>query len=138
MLATRLFTLAIIVATALAACTATTTAPPATMVPITDYRMVAGQWEGLVSGLATRRADVSDAVRVTIAEDGTYDFGIYREIGAFEGKGRFSLRDGKLVTQQEPRPTILTLYEQDGRRRLKGEGVSRNGLPVSVDLKPVR
>ena len=62
--------------------------------------------------------------------------GAYRTIGPFEGKGRFSLRDGKLATQHEPRPTAFALYERDGRRQPKG--VLRNGMPVSVELEPAR
>jgi hypothetical protein len=124
-----------VAAAALTACTMRYPTSTATPVPITDYRMVAGQWQGLLTGIPTRSADDSDAVRLTISDDGTYDFGVYRMIGAFEGKGRFGLRDGKLVTQHQPRPATFALYDHDGRRWLKGEGVVGDGLPVSVELK---
>ncbi len=141
MLASRVFLFALLVAAAFTACTANpaaTPTTPATIVPITSYGMVAGQWQGLVSGISTRRADESDSVQVTIGGDGGYKFATYRTIGAFEGSGTFALRDGKLVTEHEGRPTTLTFYERDGRRWLKGDGVMRNGVPITVDLRPAR
>jgi hypothetical protein len=97
--------------------------------------MVAGKWLGTVSGLAGPR-DEADAVQVTIGEDGTYDFGVYRTIGVFGGKGQFTLQDGKLTAKGERGDTTFALYERAGRRYLRGDGRLQNGTPVSVELRP--
>src|SRR5215468_750582 len=80
------------IALALGACASSPPEPTAIPVPITDFKMVAGRWQGSVSGLAGPRNE-GDSVQVTIGEDGTYDFGIYRTIGVFGGKGQFTLQE---------------------------------------------
>jgi hypothetical protein len=45
-------------------------------------KMVAGKWEGPVSGLSAKHDDWAE---VTIAPDGKYDFGVHRMIGVFGG-----------------------------------------------------
>src|SRR5262245_48214366 len=120
----------------LAACASTSSTTPVP-IPITDYKMVAGRWQGTVSGLAGPR-DEGDAVQLTIGEDGSYDFGVYRTIGAFTGKGKFELRDGKLTAQGERGRATYALYERDGRRYLRGDGVLGSGTPVTAEFRPAR
>lgn len=124
------------IALALGACASSPPEPTAIPVPITDFKMVAGRWQGSVSGLAGPRNE-GDSVQVTIGEDGTYDFGIYRTIGVFGGKGQFTLQDGKLMAQGERGRVTYELYERGGRRYLKGIGVA-GGNPVTTELRPVR
>ena len=96
--------------------------PSLAPVAITDIGSVAGKWAGPVTGLATRR-DQGDWVNVVIAPDGTYDFGIYRTIGMFGGKGKVTVQDGKLVLHGDRGTATLTLFEGGGKRVLRGDGV---------------
>ena len=64
-------------------------------VPITDFKMVAGKWDGLVSGLSAKRDDGDWAempfrrtARTTSAYTGRSAF--------LCGRGTFTLSDGKL------------------------------------------
>ena len=121
-----------VLAVTLAACTSAAPPPPATTVPITGFQMVAGKWEGSVVGLPGSK-DEGDWIKVTIGEDGSYDFGMYRTLGMFGGKGKFELKDGKLLTQSQHGNAVYTLSERGGRQLLKGEGVVEN-LKVTADL----
>jgi hypothetical protein len=116
-----------------AACTSAPSAP-ATAIPVTDFRMVAGHWSGVVVGLAGPKNDEGDWVDLTIAEDGTYDFGVYRTIGVFAGKGKLTLVDGKLASEGERGRATFTLSERGGRQYLRAEGVQRSGTSISGDL----
>ncbi len=125
--------LLLLVVLALGACSTAPTAP-ATVVPITDYRVVAGRWHGTVLGLAGPRQDEGDWVQVTIGEDGTYDFGAYRTIGVFGGKGKLALKDGKLTAEGERGQGTFTLYERGGKQFLRVEGILRPNTPISGEL----
>jgi hypothetical protein len=106
-------------------------------VPITDFRAVSGQWAGPVVGLAGRREE-GDWVKLAIAADGSYNFGITRTIGVFGGNGQFTLQDGKLAMQGERGRATFTLLEGGGRRRLRGDGVLTSGGAVTADLTPAQ
>jgi hypothetical protein len=107
-------------------------------VPITEFRTVAGRWAGPVTGLAQRRTE-GDWVQLSIAPDGTYEFGIARTIGMFAGKGQFTLEDGKLVMAGERGRATYALFEGGGRRLLRVNGVlAAGGGPVSAELSPAR
>jgi len=126
-----------LIALALSACASAPSSPPVSPVAITDYKMVAGRWQGEVTGLASKR-DEGDSVQLTIGEDGTYDFGVYRTIGVFSGKGKFVIQDGKLVGQGERGRATFALYEGGGQRFLRSEGAVAAGQPVSAELRPAR
>jgi hypothetical protein len=49
---------------------------------------------------ASARQD-DDWIKLTIGKDGAYDFGIYRTIGVFGGKGQATIADGKLQMEGE-------------------------------------
>ena len=119
-----------------AACTLAPTAP-ATTIPITSFRMVAGNWGGVVQGLAKVNDD-GDWVKVTIGEDGSSDFGIYRTIGVFGGKGKLTLADGKLTGQGERGGVTYTLIERGGKQYLHVEGKLKTGTDVAGDLHRVQ
>ena len=80
-----------LVATMLAACAGRGPTDALTPVPITDFKMVAGNWEGPVSGISAQH---DDWVELTITPDGKYDFGVYRTIGVFGGTGTLKLSGG--------------------------------------------
>ena len=119
---------------ALSACASQTAAPAASPVPVTDFKMVAGRWQGLLTGLASGR-DEGDTVRLTIRDDGSYEFGVYRTIGALTGKGTFTLQDGKLRMQGERGQAVYALYEGNGRQYLRAEGELSSGMPLSAEFR---
>lgn len=123
----------LIVMLAAAAC-ASTPSVPATPVPITDFRMVAGRWGGVLLGLSGPRNDEGDWVNVSVGEDGSFNFGIYRTIGAFAGKGKLTLKDGKLEGEGERGSATYTLVERGGKQYLRVEGKLKSGTDVSGDL----
>ena len=131
--ARRSYALLVVVMLGLAACSSAASAP-ATPVPITDLKMVAGRWAGVVVGLAGPRTTQEDWVNLTITEDGTYDFGIYRTIGMFGGKGKLTLQDGKLMGAGERGNATFTLIDRGGRQYLRADGVLQSGGTVSGDL----
>jgi hypothetical protein len=140
--AMRVAALLVAVAT-LAACASSSTSTssaPATAVPITDYKMVAGKWAGNVRGLAGPRDDEGDWVQMTIADNGAYEFSIARTIGVASGKGTFTLKDGKLAMEGERGSATFALFERDGRRFLRGDGMvgSGSGTPLTGELRPAR
>jgi hypothetical protein len=120
-----------------AACSLAPTAP-GTPVPITSFRMVAGNWGGVIQGLASPVNDEGDWVKVTIGEDGTSDFGIYRTIGVFSGKGKLTLADGKLTGQGPRGQVTYTLIERGGQQYLRVAGKLEGGTDVSGDLHRVQ
>ena len=118
---------------------ATPPSPPLSTVPITDFKTVAGKWGGLVRGLPPRGSSRDeDFVDLEIKPDGTYDFGIFRSIGAFSGTGPLTIEDGRLTFKGERGAGTLILMEGNGRRVLRANAVMTNGLRLSSDLTPVR
>lgn len=125
--------LIVVLAVTMAGCTSAPPPPPATTVPITSFQMVAGKWAGTVVGLSGSK-DEGDSIEVTIGEDGSYDFGMFRTIGMFGGKGQFGLKDGKLTSQSQRGSAEYTLSERGGRQYLRGEGLFENNRMVTADL----
>lgn len=102
-------------------------------VPITDFKMVAGKWQGPVTGISSKR---DDWVEVTITPEGRFDFGIARTIGVFQGGGPLTLADGKMQGQGERGAIVYTLYQGGDRRVLKGDATLSDGRQVSATLTP--
>lgn len=127
----------VLVATVLAACAGTGAGPTDGLapVPITDFKMVAGKWEGVVSGLSAKRDD-GDWAEMTISPDGTYDFGIYRTIGVFGGRGTFTLSDGKLQMRGDRGSATYALYQGGGKRVLQAQATLSDGRPLTAKLTP--
>jgi len=133
--------LAVVVLVALGAGCATPTPPSPSLstVAITDFKSVAGKWGGLVRGLPPRGSSRDDDfVDVEIRPDGTYDFGIYRTIGVFGGKGKLTLEDGRLILKGERGSATLILLEGGGQRILRTNAMMTNGLRLTSDLTPLR
>ena len=104
------------------------------MTPITDFKSVAGEWEGLLKGLSHR----DDFVQVTIDEDGSYEFASYRTMGVFSGSGKLTLSDGRLTATGKRGATMTwTLYTAGDERRLKVNAVDEN-RDVSAELSPAK
>ena len=110
--------------------------PPSTPVSVSAFKSAAGKWAGILK--ATPRLKRDDWVRLTIRDDGSYDFVSVRTIGIFQGQGTFTLIDGKLSAETERGSTIATLYEEGGRRMLKVEWATKDGVQYSADLAPTK
>lgn len=121
----------------LGACASSPPPAPATPVPITDYKMVAGKWAGHVKGLAGPRDD-GDWIEMTIGDNGAYEFGIARTIGVLAGKGNFTLADGKLTMKGERGQATFALFQRERVRFLRGTGMLHTGTALSGDLTSVR
>ena len=124
-----------------AGCAEMSQSPPPSLSPvaITNIGSVAGKWAGPVKGLAGRR-DQDDWVDVVIGPDGTYDFGIYRTIGVFGGKGKLTVQDGKLAFGGDRGNWTLALFEGGGKRVLRGDGCACHeiGTRLNTELTPAR
>lgn len=121
------------IAIALGACAGMGPGGGMTATPITDFKMVAGKWGGLLEGITAGQEDYVD---LTITPDGKYDFGIYRTIGAFSGSGTLTLSDGKLEGRGERGTTTYTLYQSGAKRMLKVQGTLSDGRQLSATLNP--
>jgi hypothetical protein len=110
--------------------------PPSTPVSVSAFKSAAGKWAGILK--ATPRLKRDDWVTLTIRDDGSYDFLSVRTIGIFQGQGTFMLIDGKLKAETERGSTIATLYEDGGRRMLKVEWATKDGVQYSADLAPTK
>jgi len=125
----------VLVATVLSACAGTGAGPTDGMapVPITDFKMVAGKWVGPVTGLSARR-DEGDWAEMTISPEGAYDFGVYRTIGVFGGRGTLTLSDGKLQMRGDRGSATYALYQGGGKRMLQAQGTLSDGRPLAAKL----
>lgn len=129
---------AVLAALALGACASSPPPAPATPVPISNYKLVAGKWAGHVIGLAGPRDD-GDWIEMTIGEDGAYEFEIARTIGVLAGKGKFALEEGKLATKGERGgQATFALFQRGGDRFLRGTGMLHSGTALSGELRPAR
>lgn len=120
-----------LVATALAACAGMGPTAGLTPLPITDFQMVAGDWEGPARGMSAQH---DDWIEVTFTPDGQYDFGIYRTIGVFGGRGMLTLSGGKLQMRGDRGSATYTLYQSGAKRILQGQGVLSDGRQISATL----
>ena len=122
-----------VIAIMLGACAGMGATDALTPVPITDFKMVAGKWGGLVTGISAQHDDWVD---VTIASDGKYDFGIYRTVGIFGGSGTFTLSDGKLQSRGDRGGATYTLFQSGTKRVLQVQGALSDGRKVTARLSP--
>lgn len=103
---------------------------------ITDAKAVSGKWEGLLTRLPRSWRD--DWVSITIAEDGSYTWANYRQIGAFSGQGRLAIREGRFTTVGERGGATGTLQVDGTHRMLRVVGRSKDGLEDIAELEPVK
>lgn len=102
--------------------------------PIESFGSIAGKWDGLMVRSPKVRGD--DWVRVTIADDGRCEFASYRTIGAFSGRGQFTLAEGKLTLTTGHGTVTGSLYVSDNSRVLRMSGVMEDGTRYAVQLQP--
>ena len=130
---TALLLCLVVFASVLGGCAGSDMGSTMTPTPITDFKSVAGNWQGPVTGISPRH---DDWVEVTITPDGKYDFGIFRTIGVFGGQGTFTLKDGKLELRGERGTATFTLYQGGANRMLQVGGVLSDGRQVTARLSP--
>jgi hypothetical protein len=102
----------------------------------TDFKSVAGKWEGLLIRDPRTRDD--DWVTLVIGDTGAYEFVSYRLIGEFTGKGKLVLSDGKLRAKSEKGGQMtLQLYVDpaSSERMLRADAKDSGGFTYTADLK---
>ena len=130
----------VLIGMAVAACTGPRPAGtlPSTPISITDFKTVAGVWEGILEG-RPGSASRTDWIMMEIGADGSYSFATFRQIGVFQGSGTLRLSDGRLFLQgPEGGSATFTLYEGDGRRMLSADALTRGGARLTANLTPKR
>jgi hypothetical protein len=103
---------------------------------ISDFRSVAGKWEGLL--IRNPRTPDDDWLTLVIADNGAYEFVSYRTIGVFAGKGTLALTDGKLnVKSDKGGQMTLALYAdtRSSERMLRVNARDSGGFTYTADLK---
>jgi hypothetical protein len=113
-------------------------APPTpwTAAQIADFPSVAGKWEGILRRVPQNKRN--DLVAIMIEPDGRFRFASVRTIGLLSGEGTFSLKDGKLTFHSQKFTIDAALFEADGKRMLKAEGVASDGMEYNTELTPAR
>ena len=107
----------------LVACVGGPAPQPATWVPVTDVRMVVGEWEGTLKKNDALLA--VGAVHLMIRADHTYLFSAQTVDEVAVGGGGLAIVDGQLIGDTERRFVTFSLYEQEGKRIMIVEGTSR-------------
>lgn len=111
-------------------------APLSTPVSLSAFTDVTGKWAGILKAIPQTKKD--DWVTLAIRENGAYAFESVRIIGIFHGQGTFTLTDGKLRTDTDRGWGLVTLYEERGRRMLKVEGETKDGVKYTAELDPIK
>jgi hypothetical protein len=101
-------------------CATAPSAPAGRMIPITDLAMLAGEWEGTLTGAVGGGSFTGPRfpARVTVGRDGTFT----SVVDGKPGQGSARIENGKLVYQGTNSAGTATLYDRGGRQVLRGEG----------------
>lgn len=102
--------------------------------PIDSFDLVAGKWAGLLVRAPKVRKD--DWIRLSIDNDGRYEFSSYRTIGVFSGQGHFTLDDGKLTVTTERGTATGSLFVSNGSRMMRFIGIMEDGVQYAAELEP--
>ncbi len=119
----------------LTGCAATAGRSRATLVPVSDFRAVAGTWTGLVR---QGTAAPDDWVELTIRADGTYEAKSAPAIGAFKEVGTLRLDGGALRSSGPYGNAVYRLYYQGGARILIADYTSKDGTAYTAELTIAR
>ena len=114
----------------------TTTKRQWTHSPIESFRSIAGKWAGIMVSEPKARHD--DWVRVSISNDGRYEFSNYRTVGVFTGRGQFDLVDGKLSVMTERGSATGSLLVSDEVHMLRFVGEMKDGTKYTAELEPAK
>lgn len=126
--------LLVLTATALLGCAGGSPAQATVPVAIQDLKAVAGKWAGIYSR-DTSSSSREDWVQLTINEDRTYELTSSRQVGVLHGRGRLTLRDGKLYGLGERGGTLaFSLFEQGGKPLLRVAAQDAAGMNYTAEL----
>jgi hypothetical protein len=106
-----------------AACAGGPAQQPATWVPITDVRMVVGEWKGTLKKNDALLA--AGEVHLIIRADHTYFFAAETADEIAVGAGGLAIVDGQLIGDTERRFVTFSLYEQGGKMVMIVDGTKR-------------
>jgi hypothetical protein len=120
------------VATALSGCAGMRTRSDATIVPITTFQQVAGNWEGL----SKRMPGMSDDAQVvmTINDRGHFNFVSDRGTELLLGTGSLTILDGHMFGTTSSGTGTFTLHHDTAGPLLVLEAALNNGRRVYVEL----
>ena len=110
----------------LAGCSGTANQPQSStvaIIPVTDFKSVAGKWEGVGRKMPSMETD--GWVIVKIEKHGTFEFVNTRFHDVLVGAGVLSLRDGMLVSESDTRFATFTLYGKDGHPVMVAEATNK-------------
>src|ERR1700741_4342138 len=109
----RVATTALFALTLLAGCAGSQGARPVdTPMPITSIESIKGKWAGVIDRTPTRGEDF---IEVTISDDASYQITSARTAGAFQGKGKLTLRDGQAVAENPGVQSTYRLIDRGGK-----------------------
>jgi hypothetical protein len=122
----------LVVAAILAGCAGSQGGKPAdTTVPIANIDAIKGKWAGVIDRAPSRSQDF---IEVMINDDASYQITSARTAGAFQGKGRLTLRDGQAFAETQSSQSTYRLIDRGGKRVLRLDVVETNGLRYGTDL----
>ena len=106
---------------------------------ISNFQMVAGNWEGM-TWMEPKMVREHNWAKVTIDKDGTFRFSAIRTIGEWTGMGKLHIEDGKLVSPRsdEDGTITMTLFKAEGKRMLRVDAVDKEGRIQRAELNPVK
>lgn len=111
--------------------------PPVwTSVEVNNMSDVAGKWEGILRRVPQNKRN--DLVALFIEPNGQFRFTSVRTIGILSGEGTFTLKGGKLTFSSERFTINADLFEADGKRMLRAEGMASDGMAYSSELTQAR
>jgi hypothetical protein len=93
----------------LAGCAGATGSAAERPVPIQSVEAVVGKWTGLLERGSSRREDL---VELVIGRDSSYRFASARTIGALQGSGKLTLKDGQLASASEHGSATYRLFDR--------------------------
>jgi hypothetical protein len=83
----------------------------------------------------TSSSSREDWVELAIKDDGTYEFASFRQVGALHGKGKLTIRDGKLYGRGERGGTsVYSLFDRGGKPLLKVAARDAAGMDYTAEL----
>jgi hypothetical protein len=108
----RYVNVAVVLAASLVGCVSI---GPVSPVEVSDVKILAGTWKGVVYGYnGAARTDVD----MTIQEDGSYQVAARQSIGASHGEGKILIHEGRLIIQGQRGDGVATLMSDAAGRRV--------------------
>lgn len=105
---------------------------PSSRVPISDFKTVAGKWEGTVWKVPNMARKAS--VVLIIDKNSAFTF-VGQDFSRMAlGSGTFTLQDGLLISDSFGRYLRLGLYDRESRSVLAGDARTKDGEELFAEL----